>query len=129
MSLLLGFVIPFLIWNGFMSLVIFLHHTHPLVPWYETAAAWENDQGAIHGTAHVRFPWPADALVLSIMEHNGHHHASGVPLYHLPRMQAALAQQGDVVSWKFSLRAYARVCQRCKLYDYRGQRWVPFGQS
>ena len=39
-SILLGAALPFLVWNGFMSFVIFLHHTHPAVKWYPSVAAW-----------------------------------------------------------------------------------------
>ena len=125
-SLLFGIVFPFLIWNGLISLVIFLHHTHPAVPWYPSVAAWEADRGAIGGTAHVRFPWPFGPMVLAIMEHNSHHDAPGVPLYHLARMQRGLADKADFVSWRFSWLAYFRICQRCKLYDYDAGRWISF---
>jgi acyl-lipid omega-6 desaturase (Delta-12 desaturase) len=125
-SILLGVALPFLVWNGFMSFVIFLHHTHPAVKWYPSVAAWRSDQGALHGTVRVRFPWPFGPLVLSIMEHNAHHQAPGVPLYNLPRMQRTLEEQGTLVTWQFSWRAYFRVCRRCKLYDYDADRWAAF---
>jgi omega-6 fatty acid desaturase (delta-12 desaturase) len=125
-SVLVGVAIPFLIWNGFMSFVIFLHHTHPAVKWYASSAAWTSDRGALHGTVGVSFPWPFGPLVLGIMEHNAHHLAPGVPLYNLSRMQRALEEQEKLVTWRFSWRAYARVCRRCKLYDYDAGRWVAF---
>jgi omega-6 fatty acid desaturase (delta-12 desaturase) len=129
-SVLVGFAMPFLVWNGFMSFVIFLHHTHPAVKWYASAAAWTADQGALHGTVGVHFPWPFGPLVLRIMEHNAHHQAPGVPLYNLSRMQRALERQENLVTWRFSWRGYARVCRRCKLYDYDTGRWVSFaGQT
>jgi acyl-lipid omega-6 desaturase (Delta-12 desaturase) len=33
-SVLVGVAVPFLAWSGFMSFVIYLHHTHPTVKWY-----------------------------------------------------------------------------------------------
>jgi len=125
-SLLFGLVAPFLVWIGLISFVIFLHHTHPAVHWYPSVAAWEADQGAICGTVHVRFPWPFGPMVLAIMEHNAHHSAPRVPLYNLPRMQRAMGGSADFVAWRFSWRAYFRVCQRCKLYDYDAGHWVSF---
>jgi omega-6 fatty acid desaturase (delta-12 desaturase) len=109
-----------------MSFVIFLHHTHPSVRWYPSIDAWRSDRGALHGTVRVRFPWPFGPLVLSIMEHNAHHQAPGVPLYNLPRMQRSLEAQGPLVAWQFSWQAFIRVCRRCKLYDYDAGRWVAF---
>jgi acyl-lipid omega-6 desaturase (Delta-12 desaturase) len=127
-SVLVGVAVPFLAWSGFMSFVIYLHHTHPAVKWYPSVAAWAADRGALHGTVAVRFPFPFGPLVLAIMEHNAHHQSPGVPLYNLPRMQRTLEAQGSLVTWRFSWRAYARVCRRCKLYDYDAGRWVSFGE-
>jgi omega-6 fatty acid desaturase (delta-12 desaturase) len=126
LSVLLGVVIPFLFWNGFMSFIIFLHHTHPAIPWFPDEASWTEARGAVSGTTHVRFMQPFHWLVLNIMDHNAHHLASGVPLYHLPRMQRAMEAAGGVVAWDFSWRAYARICGRCKLYDYAAKRWLGF---
>jgi omega-6 fatty acid desaturase (delta-12 desaturase) len=125
-SVLFGTVIPFIVWNGIMSFVIFLHHTHPAVQWYRDAAAWREQAGAINGTVCVRFPFPFGAIALRIMEHGAHHHSSGVPLYNLSRMQRALESRLAVVTWRFSWRGYARICRRCKLYDYDGGKWIPF---
>jgi omega-6 fatty acid desaturase (delta-12 desaturase) len=125
-SVLLGVALPFLVWNGAVSFVIFLHHTHPAVRWYRDEAAWKQHAGAVHGTVCVRFPPPFDAIALGIMEHGAHHHASGVPLYNLSRMQRALEERVAVVTWRFSWPGYVRICRRCKLYDYEVGRWLPF---
>ncbi len=125
-SLLFGLLIPFVVWNAVMSFAIFMHHTHPAIRWYTSIPEWEADQGAIHGTAHVKFPRFVEIPLLSIMEHNAHHYASGVPLYNSPRMQRRMAETTDFISWRFSLKAYARICQRCKLYDYEAAKWLTF---
>jgi acyl-lipid omega-6 desaturase (Delta-12 desaturase) len=128
-SVTIGVLLPFLVWNGFMSFVIFLHHTHPAVEWFADGDARAARVGSLTGTVRVEFPAPFRQLTLAIMEHSAHHHASGVPLYHLPAMQAALLAEQRLVSWRFSWRAYARICQRCKLYDYDAGRWVTFKES
>jgi omega-6 fatty acid desaturase (delta-12 desaturase) len=125
-SVLVGVAAPFVIWNGLMSFVVYLHHTHPAVKWYPSLTAWTADHGALQGAVAVRFPWPFGSLVLSIMEHNAHHLSPGVPLYNLPRMQRSLEKQASLVTWRFTWRAYVRVCRRCKLYDYDAGRWVAF---
>jgi omega-6 fatty acid desaturase (delta-12 desaturase) len=128
-SVAIGIVIPFLVWNGLISIIVFLHHTHPAVRWYPTVAAWRADRGATSGTAHVRFLRPIGSLVLSIMEHNAHHAAPGVPLYNLPRMQRALAAHEHLLSWQFSFRRFVRICERCKLYDYDTGSWITFEEA
>lgn len=128
-SLSIGIIIPFLVWNGLMSLIVFLHHTHPTVRWYPSVAAWRADRGAINGSVHVRFGWPFGPIVLSIMEHNAHHAAPGVPLYNLPKMQGAMETSENILSWRFSWRAFVRICKRCKLFDYDMGRWVTFDEA
>jgi omega-6 fatty acid desaturase (delta-12 desaturase) len=130
LSVLLGVAIPFLIWNASISFIIFLHHTHPSIPWYPDEHSWTEARGAVAGTTRVRFAKPFHGLVLNIMDHNAHHLASGVPLYNLPRMQRAMEAAGGLVAWDFSWRAYTRICNRCKLYDYGARRWRGFdGQT
>jgi len=34
-GLLTGFAIPFLFWNGMIGFVVYVHHTHPSVSWYD----------------------------------------------------------------------------------------------
>ena len=125
-SVLVGVALPFLAWNAFISFVIFLHHTHPAIRWYPDEAAWRAQQGGLHGTVCVRFPFPFASIALGIMEHNAHHAASDVPLYNLARMQRSLEERTGLVTWRFSLRGYARICRRCKLYDYGAAKWVSF---
>jgi omega-6 fatty acid desaturase (delta-12 desaturase) len=128
-SIVLGVVLPFLVWNGFMSFVVFLHHTHPKIRWYRDIADRTAHQGGLCGTTHVIFPTPARQLMLNIMDHSAHHLASGVPLYRLPRMQTALERRGSVVRWRFSGTRFAKVCRECKLYDYETREWLKFGDT
>jgi omega-6 fatty acid desaturase (delta-12 desaturase) len=125
-SIVTGVVLPFLVWNGLMSVVVFLHHTHPDIWWYRDDAERAAHMGGLRGTAHVVFPGLARLLLLNIMDHNAHHFASGVPLYRLPRMQASLELQDKLVTWRLSGARFARVCRECKLYDYDAKRWLTF---
>ncbi len=128
-SVLTGVAIPFLIWNMAMSVAIFLHHTHPAIPWYADKVARDAGSPAIQGTVHLVFPMPFGLFTLNIMEHNAHHLASGVPLYRVRHFQAAIAARHNIVAWDFSLRAFRRVCRRCKLYDYDAGCWVTFDRA
>jgi len=124
-SVTLGLVLPFLLFSLAISVVIFVHHTHYLVPWYASIEEWKQNLGSIYGTVHVRLPSTARKLSLNIMVHNAHHYAPGVPLYRLPEMQEQLATP-DLVTWKWSFAAYRRVCARCKLFDFSAGRWTDF---
>jgi omega-6 fatty acid desaturase (delta-12 desaturase) len=125
-SVLMAQVLPFLVWNAVMSLAIYLHHTHPAVPWYADLTAWTAEAGARNATVCVRFPFPAPLVLLGIMDHNAHHLASGVPLYHVSAMQRRMEAHTPLVTWRFSWRGFFRICRRCKLYDYDAGKWVGF---
>jgi omega-6 fatty acid desaturase (delta-12 desaturase) len=124
-SISLAFVLPFLIFSTLISIAIYLHHTHYQVPWYNDVAQWKRENGAIHGTVHVRFPWLARKLILHIMEHTAHHVAPRVPLYRLEPVQEEISRCGPV-TWQFSVAEYFRVCGRCKLFDYDRGSWADF---
>jgi acyl-lipid omega-6 desaturase (Delta-12 desaturase) len=124
-SVALGIVLPFLILSLSISVVIFVHHTHFLVPWYASVEQWRENRGAICGTVHVKLPTLGRKLSLNIMVHNAHHYAPGVPMYHLREMQQELAAPG-IVRWRWSLSAYREVCARCKLFDFAASRWTDF---
>ena len=108
-----------------MSFVIYLHHIHPDIPWYGSIAEWRDSNGKINGTAHVRFPYLVDKLLLHIMKHNAHHHAPGAPLYNLTPLQQTVERDGGV-SWHWSLRGFLSVCRECKLFDYGAGSWRRF---
>ena len=124
-AIVLAFVLPFLIFQMMLSSAIFLHHTHPEVPWYASVEEWEADDGGVRGTMHVEFPYIFRKIILHIMEHSAHHYAPGVPLYKLDDMQERIKRHG-AKSWQFSFREYFEVCARCKLFDYATHCWLDF---
>lgn len=128
-SAIVSMIIPFLVWNGLMSIVIYLHHMHPKAVWYSSVEEWRHDQGAINGTVHVRFPLIVRSVLLNIMEHNAHHFFPGAPLYRLPPLQAKMAEETSVISWTWSLPAFLNICWQCKLFDYEKRAWVGFGEQ
>jgi omega-6 fatty acid desaturase (delta-12 desaturase) len=124
-SILMGFALPFLVWNVLMSFVIYLHHIHPRIRWYRSIDEWRSLDGRINGTAHVRFPYVVDKLLLHIMKHNAHHYAPAVPLYNLGPLQEIVEVRGGI-SWRWSPREFIHVCRACKLFDYELGQWCSF---
>ena len=125
--LLVGFAIPFLIWNWTVGFVVYLHHTHPNIVWYADKSAWLKAQGILHGTVRYRVrPW-WNWLLHNIMEHAAHHLDPRIPLYRLKAAQAALARMvPEIPVVELSLRTYWRSVRECKLFDFERQRWVGF---
>jgi len=123
-----GFVVPFLVWNGMMGFVVYVHHTHAGIAWHQDKAAWAASQPFVSTTVHLTFRSAMGGLLHNIMSHTAHHVDMGVPLYRLPQAQALLeAKLPDrIVIQPFSWRWYARTARHCKLYDYERGLWTDF---
>ena len=126
---IMGFVIPFTIWNYLMGFTVYAQHTHPRIPWFNSHDELVNsdfDQSQLSG--HVVYPtWPR-LLSNNIMEHPAHHINTKIPLYNLYHAQTHLNQITGpaAIIEKFSLRRFLRIMQQCKLYDYEQRRWLLF---
>jgi len=67
--LLLAFavVVPFALWNCVMGFVVFVHHTHPSVAWFQKRHEWQRYRAYLTATAHVKLPFGIDRLLHNIM--------------------------------------------------------------
>ncbi len=126
-AVVLGFVVPFLVWNWTVGFVVYLHHTHPDVVWYADKSSWLKAQGILHGTVRYKIrPW-WNLLLHNIMEHAAHHLDARIPLYRLKAAQAELARLvPDIPVIELSMRQYWRTVRHCKLFDFQRRVWVSF---
>jgi acyl-lipid omega-6 desaturase (Delta-12 desaturase) len=127
-ALFFGAILPFAMWNTTMSFVIYLHHTHPDLKWYNDEAEWKRDASQAHSAVHVIFPGPINLFFHWIMEHNAHHARPSIPLYRLREAQEVLkaSEQENIVVMRWSPWAHLDIARRCKLYDYQAKRWRDF---
>ncbi|MGH6990025.1 MAG: fatty acid desaturase [Stellaceae bacterium] len=127
-SVALGFVLPFLIWNGMMGATTYLQHTSKRAPWYDSVAAWRRQGSDEQVTIHLIVPRWYGLISHQIMEHPAHHFQPRIPLYRLKAAQMLLNELlGDrAVIEKFSIRYLWRTIRACKLYDYEGHCWLDF---
>jgi omega-6 fatty acid desaturase (delta-12 desaturase) len=126
--LLTAFVLPLLFWNAMIGFVVYVHHTHAGVAWYQDKTAWAAAQPFVSTTVHLTFSYRIGAALHHIMEHTAHHVDMGVPLYRLKQAQKLLETMlpGRIVIQKFSWRWYFDTARRCKLYDYDRLCWTDF---
>ena len=125
--LLAAWLLPFLVWNWFMGLIIYCHHTHPLVPWFEREEEWNYLASQVLGTVHVRLPRPWTWLDNNIMEHNAHHALPVIPMYHLQAAQRRIRTAFPDIHYLYlSPPAFCRLADACKLYDFAARRWTDF---
>jgi len=124
----LGFVLPFLVWNGLIGFVVYVHHTHTSVAWHEDKRSWAASQPFVSTTVHLTFRSAMGSALHHIMEHTAHHVDMSVPLYRLRAAQALLEERlrGHIVVQPFSWRWYVDTARRCKLYDFEQHCWTDF---
>jgi omega-6 fatty acid desaturase (delta-12 desaturase) len=127
-GLLWGVVVPFACWTQTMGLVIYQHHTHPAIAWYDKRAEWNLNQIQVRNAIHVLFPGPFNVLLHNIMEHTAHHVDMAVPLRNLPGAQAELESKfpDDILVQRWSIGFFRKCLKTCKLYDYDSHRWLDF---
>jgi len=124
----LAFVVPFLLWNGIIGFVVYLHHTHPGIAWFQNRQEWQRHRAYLTSTARVRFPFGIDRLMHNIMEHNAHHLNPRIPMFALRAAQEVLEEKfPDLCNYRLNWRTYMDNVRCCKLYDYAGHAWLDFG--
>jgi len=122
---LFGFVVPFLVWGWLMGAVIYFHHTHPLLAWYQDIDQWEAARDESSNTVHIKFPFKLGRLLNNIMEHPAHHLDVRIPLYNLEAAHRVLVIP-EQVEQRMSTVSARDCISRCKLYDYDTRNWTDF---
>ncbi|MBS1174123.1 MAG: desA [Burkholderiaceae bacterium] len=127
-ALFTAFVVPFVFWNGMIGIVVYMHHTHEQIKWYDVKTEWTAASPFVTTTVHLTFPLRIGALVHHIMEHTAHHLDATIPLYKLKQTQHRLEEMlpNRIVVQPFSLKWYWRTVGMCQLYDFRTQQWLKF---
>ncbi|MDE2259278.1 MAG: fatty acid desaturase [Betaproteobacteria bacterium] len=123
-----GFVAPFLFWNFMIGFVVYAHHTHTAVAWYDNKTEWVRAQPFVTTTVHLIFRFKVGALMHHIMEHTAHHLDMGIPMYRLKEAQKFLETHlpGRIIIQNFSWNWYFKTAHLCKLYDFKAKRWLDF---
>jgi omega-6 fatty acid desaturase (delta-12 desaturase) len=126
--LLLGWVIPFAVWNYFAAVTIYLNHTHPEIPWFGEEKDWSFHNATVRGTVHVKIPLDILPLYGDVMAHPAHHAKTSRPVYTLPAEQEALKAHfgSEVKEYTLSLAECRRIYAACKLFDFERMCWTDF---
>ena len=130
LSWLAAVALPFLVFNYYIALFVFLHHTHPDLPFFEDKEDWSPALGQLYCSTIVRCSRLSEMLIHNILIHTPHHVDPRIPFYHLKDAYADLrVQYGAYIhEMRFSFREVWRIFRECQLYDYEQQRWLRFRQ-
>src|SRR5690349_16721666 len=123
-----GLLVPFLVWNLFISFVTVIQHTGPEVRWSVPTGRPSTPEQKMYGTVRIRFPEPIDLLFHRLMQHTAHHLNPIIPLYSLKAAQHTLeVGHGDeVISVRWTPAYHMRLVRECKLYDPDADGWCDF---
>lgn len=126
LTVVLGWGVPFFVWLWVYGFVIYLHHNHPRIAWFDRKEDWTFHRAQIAGTTETRLPLPLQVFSNNIMEHTAHHANQGIPLYHLAEAQKLLRRKLSPVVFVNAAREYFAIIKACKLFDYRRRQWLDF---
>jgi omega-6 fatty acid desaturase (delta-12 desaturase) len=123
-----GFLVPFLVWNVFISFVTIVQHTGPHVHWVMPTGRPSNHEQKLRGTVHLRFPEPLDWFFHRVMQHIAHHVNPMVPLYRLKAAEHVVTthEPERVVVETWTPLYHLRLARECKLWDPNRDGWRHF---
>lgn len=124
-------VVPFLVFTWIIALVVYLHHTHPDVPFFDDRAEWSPTVGGLVCSTVIRSNRVVEALSHNILVHAPHHVDSRIPFYRLPLAWDDLrrANGADVVQYRLRVAEVRRIFGACQLYEFGTHTWRRFADA
>ncbi len=127
-GIICALIIPFIVFNYFIAMIVYLHHTHPDVPYFDVKNEWSHAVGALSCSITIHSSKLSRLLLHNIMVHIPHHLDTRVPFYNLPKAYRALkTEYGDYLhEYKFKWSYAFNIFKQCKLYDFETKTWHTF---
>ena len=128
MAVMLGFVLPFYIFQSLFAFTVYVQHTHEKVPWFNSPPDREGDGRQEYISVNLVFPDWLSLLMHNVYTHPAHHVCPAIPCYQLKQAQAHLDNllAGRGVTEKFSFSWLFHTMETCQLYDYENHCWLDF---
>jgi len=118
-SLFKLYIVPFLIFQFWLSTFTYFHHKHPKGVGWKQEPEWNKVYGSLFATVHVDYPAWVEYLTLDINWHLPHHVSPLIPWYNLRKCTFALFKcYGDKLqNDEFSWRLWKETTTQCHMYD------------
>jgi omega-6 fatty acid desaturase (delta-12 desaturase) len=112
-------------------LFVYLHHTHPDVPFFDHRPEWSNTIGQVYCSVVWRCSRVSELLIHNIMIHVPHHVEPRIPFYRLKRAYRELHEEyGEYMhEYRFRFSTVRMIFSRCKLYDYESKTWYSYREA
>ena len=123
--------LPFIVFNYFIAIIVYLHHTHPDIPFFDIKNEWSHSVSALYCSTIVRCSRVSRVLLHNIMIHIPHHLDPRIPFYNLPKAHKALKEKyGEYFhEYRFNWRYLLTIFKQCKLYDFENKLWMTFKEA
>jgi omega-6 fatty acid desaturase (delta-12 desaturase) len=128
LTLLLGWALPFAVWNYLAGFSFYLNHTHPDLPWFDDEDLWRKHGNPLTTTVSLKMPLNVLPLYASSMAHTAHHERPVTPVYALEAAQNSIRERNSSATREYvlSIREYRRIVKACKLFDFHRMCWTDF---
>lgn len=129
-SVLSALIVPFVVFNYVISLVVYLHHTHPDIPFFDERNEWNFTIGALYCTTVIRTNWLIEKITHDILIHTPHHVDIRIPFYRLkPAFKSIQVNYNQYLhEYRLNIQILKHIFKSCKLYDYKNHVWYTFNQ-
>jgi omega-6 fatty acid desaturase (delta-12 desaturase) len=121
-------VVPWIVFNYFIALFVYLHHTHPSLPFFDDRERWNAAIGQVACSTIVRTSPVFESLTHNIMIHTPHHVDQRIPFYRLKTAYNDLKPEygKHILEYEFSWKTVHSIFTTCQLFDFDEQRWYRF---
>lgn len=128
MGIVLSILVPFIVFNYFIAIIVYLHHTHPNIPFFDVKNEWSHSIGALYCSTIIHCSKISRLLLHNIMVHVPHHLDPRIPFYNLPQAHLALKEKYGIYfhEYRFKLSVVLSIFKQCKLYDFEKKLWMTF---
>jgi len=132
-AFILGFAVPFYVFQSLIGFTVYVQHTHKKVAWFKTSndrGDQQRDRRQEFISVQLAFPkWLVPFMQMHhAYDHGAHHVCPAIPCYRLEAAQERLNELlGDyAITQEFSFSWLYNTMRKCKLYDYDNHRWLDF---
>ncbi len=126
-GVLTGVVLPVMIFMYGISFIVYVHHTHPDIPFFFDKS-WNKTIGMLYCTTIIKESRFIRYLSHNIKIHTPHHIDPRIPFYNLHRAYLDLkVKYGKYIhEYDFTWSKAKSIFSKCNVYDIKNQKWLSF---
>ncbi|WP_078129664.1 fatty acid desaturase [Leptospira alexanderi] len=123
-------VVPFLVWNYFMGITVYVHHIHSEIPW-KKKQEWTPFYGQMKGTINYHINPIINFFFHNIFIHMPHHVHMKIPFYNLKRAlnEIKTVFRDNVLERDSILKDYFKSTSRCKVINSETGKWMTYEEA